>query len=73
MFEDVNEEFSQVPVVLNKFSRWKSFEPSQYGDAYVSLCLTKILGPFVRYNILFWNPLKEVMNKIRPSKHTELE
>ncbi|KAL1455900.1 hypothetical protein WDU94_000665, partial [Cyamophila willieti] len=64
VFEDVNEEFSLVERVVAKFARWKKFEPDQYGDAYVSLCLSKILGPFVRFKILFWNPLTQPLKSL---------
>uniref|UniRef100_A0A8D8U288 PAX3- and PAX7-binding protein 1 n=1 Tax=Cacopsylla melanoneura TaxID=428564 RepID=A0A8D8U288_9HEMI len=68
VFEDVNEEFSLVECVVAKFARWKKFEPDQYGDAYVSLCLCKILGPFVRFKLLFWNPLTQPLKSLEEER-----
>lgn len=59
MFDDVNEEFSQISSILRKFEEWRNYDFDSYKDTYVSLCLPKILGPMIRLSLVTWNPLGE--------------
>ncbi|XP_068953449.1 intron Large complex component GCFC2 isoform X2 [Petaurus breviceps papuanus] len=58
VFEDVNEEFSDVQKILLKFQQWREQFPDSYHEAYASLCLPKLFSPFIRIQMLDWNPLK---------------
>ncbi|XP_074141422.1 intron Large complex component GCFC2 isoform X8 [Sminthopsis crassicaudata] len=58
VFEDVNEEFSDVQKILLKFQQWREQFPDSYYEAYASLCLPKLLSPFIRIQMMDWNPLK---------------
>uniref|UniRef100_G3VKY6 GCF C-terminal domain-containing protein n=1 Tax=Sarcophilus harrisii TaxID=9305 RepID=G3VKY6_SARHA len=58
IFEDVNEEFSDVQKILLKFQQWREQFPDSYYEAYASLCLPKLLSPFIRIQMMDWNPLK---------------
>ncbi|XP_078005025.1 LOW QUALITY PROTEIN: intron Large complex component GCFC2 [Phascolarctos cinereus] len=58
VFEDVNEEFSDVQKILLKFQQWRERFPDSYHEAYASLCLPKLFSPFIRIQMLDWNPLK---------------
>ncbi|KAH8265209.1 hypothetical protein KR038_001439 [Drosophila bunnanda] len=56
-FEDVTDEFSKVELILMKFYAWRKTDMSSYQDAFVSLCLPKLLAPLVRHELLLWSPL----------------
>ncbi|KAH8346901.1 hypothetical protein KR059_002008 [Drosophila kikkawai] len=56
-FEDVTDEFSKVELILMKFYAWRKTDMSSYQDAFVSLCLPKVLAPLVRHELLLWSPL----------------
>ncbi|XP_067118345.1 PAX3- and PAX7-binding protein 1 [Centruroides vittatus] len=58
IFEDVIDEFGTVQGVKSNFERWKNEQLTSYKDAYVSLCLPKVLSPFVRAELVKWNPLE---------------
>ena len=54
---DVVEDFSTLEGVKQRFEAWKQEDPESYTDAFVSLCLPRIVSPLVRLQLLFWNPL----------------
>nr|GMD37771.1 transcriptional repressor ILP1 [Ipomoea batatas] len=57
IFSDTNDEYSQLAVVVDKFERWKKGYSSSYRDAYMSLSIPAILSPYVRLELLKWDPL----------------
>ncbi|XP_071999793.1 intron Large complex component GCFC2 [Engystomops pustulosus] len=59
IFDDVNEDFYQIKNVLAKFHEWRERFPETYYDAYISLCIPKLLGPLVRKQLINWNPLQD--------------
>ncbi|XP_017466846.1 PREDICTED: PAX3- and PAX7-binding protein 1 isoform X1 [Rhagoletis zephyria] len=59
IFNDVNDDFYKVELILMKFYAWRKTDMNSYKDAFVSLCLPKILGPLVRFEMLSWSPLLE--------------
>lgn len=58
LMDDVIEEFSSVDLVLKHMFEWKNKYMESYVEAYVNVCLPKLLGPLVRLEILTWNPLE---------------
>lgn len=58
LFDDVVEEFYDVQIILSKFNDWRDKHPDSYNDAYIGLCLPKLLSPFVRLALLHWNPIE---------------
>ncbi|XP_074050327.1 intron Large complex component GCFC2 isoform X2 [Macrotis lagotis] len=58
VFEDVTEEFSDIQKILLRFQQWRERFPDSYYNAYASLCLPKLFSPFIRIQMLDWNPLK---------------
>ncbi|XP_030376119.1 PAX3- and PAX7-binding protein 1 isoform X2 [Scaptodrosophila lebanonensis] len=58
-FADVTDEFCKIDLILMKFYAWRKTDMSSYKDAFVSLCLPKLLSPLVRYELLLWSPLLE--------------
>lgn len=44
IFSDVNDEFSQFELILKRFAMWRQTDFDSYKDAYVLLCLPKVIG-----------------------------
>ncbi|XP_061083659.1 GC-rich sequence DNA-binding factor 2 isoform X2 [Conger conger] len=57
IFVDVHEDFSDVRNILSKFEEWRVLFPESYDNAYISLCLPKLLTPVIRHQLIGWNPL----------------
>uniref|UniRef100_H2YE17 GCF C-terminal domain-containing protein n=1 Tax=Ciona savignyi TaxID=51511 RepID=H2YE17_CIOSA len=58
LFEDVVEEFCDIKCVLKHFETWRAQHSNSYNDAYIALCIPKLLVPFIRHATILWNPLK---------------
>nr|XP_003219082.2 PREDICTED: PAX3- and PAX7-binding protein 1 [Anolis carolinensis] len=58
VFEDVLENFSSIDCIKSQFEAWRSKYLSTYKDAYIGLCLPKLLNPLIRLQLLTWNPLE---------------
>ncbi|KAH8335439.1 hypothetical protein KR074_002077 [Drosophila pseudoananassae] len=56
-FEDVTDDFCKVELILMKFYAWRKTDMASYQDAFVSLCLPKVLAPLVRHEMLLWSPI----------------
>ncbi|XP_076799807.1 PAX3- and PAX7-binding protein 1-like [Clavelina lepadiformis] len=56
-FDDVIEEFCSLNCVLQRFKEWKQKQPDSYNDAYIALCIPKLIVPLIRHTMIFWNPL----------------
>jgi uncharacterized membrane protein YheB (UPF0754 family) len=52
IFEDVQEEFSSVSKIKEKFEQWKFSHPDSYKLAHCGECAQKVFAPFVRLEIL---------------------
>ncbi|XP_063771336.1 intron Large complex component GCFC2 isoform X2 [Pseudophryne corroboree] len=59
IFEDVHEDFFQLKNILSKFHAWRKQYPESYYDAYINLCLHKLLSPLVQMQLIGWNPLED--------------
>ncbi|XP_058057791.1 intron Large complex component GCFC2 isoform X1 [Anopheles bellator] len=57
VFADASEEYGEIGGILGKFEDWREHDMAAYRDAYVSLCLPKIIGPLIRLQHITWNPL----------------
>uniref|UniRef100_A0A3Q3QDA0 GCF C-terminal domain-containing protein n=1 Tax=Monopterus albus TaxID=43700 RepID=A0A3Q3QDA0_MONAL len=60
VFSDVKEDFCNVKKVLSHFEEWRGSYSDSYHNAYISLCLPKLLNPIIRHQLLPWSPLKDV-------------
>ncbi|OCT91246.1 PAX3- and PAX7-binding protein 1 [Xenopus laevis] len=58
VFEDTLENFHSIDCIKAQFETWRSTYYSTYKDAYIGLCLPKLLNPLVRLQLLTWNPLE---------------
>ncbi|XP_073442704.1 intron Large complex component GCFC2 isoform X2 [Dendrobates tinctorius] len=59
IFDDVHEDFCHIKNILSKFHEWRERFPETYYDAYISLCIPKLLSPLVRTELIGWNPLQD--------------
>eukprot|EP00850_Spirogloea_muscicola_P018222 SM000164S02284 [mRNA] locus=s164:321624:323860:- [translate_table: standard] len=57
VFKDAAEEFASLGRVKERLEDWKSRYPSAYRDAYCSLSAPALLAPYVRLELLRWDPL----------------
>ncbi|KAJ0235347.1 Transcriptional repressor ILP1 [Hirschfeldia incana] len=59
VFSDASEEYSQLSRVKERFEKWKRDYSSTYRDAYMSLTVPSIFSPYVRLELLKWDPLHQ--------------
>lgn len=59
VFSDVKEDFYDVKKILSRFEEWRRSYSDSYHNAYISLCLPKLLHPIIRHQLLPWHPLKD--------------
>lgn len=59
IFSDVVDDFSTVKGILSKLETWKATDIEAYSDAYVSMCIPKMISPLIRLQLITWNPIKE--------------
>lgn len=58
IFEDVHDDFCNIQNILLKFQQWREKFPDSYYEAFISLCIPKLLNPLIRLQLIDWNPLK---------------
>ncbi|KAK8958870.1 hypothetical protein KSP40_PGU002949 [Platanthera guangdongensis] len=57
VFSDAADEYSKLSVVKERLERWKKQYLPSYRDAYMSLSAPSIFSPYVRLELLKWDPL----------------
>lgn len=57
VFRDAADEYASLGAVKRQLEEWKAQQPTSYRDAYVSLSAPAIFAPFVRLELLAWQPL----------------
>ncbi|PON75389.1 GC-rich sequence DNA-binding factor [Parasponia andersonii] len=72
IFSDASEEYSQLSVVKERFEEWKRDYFSTYRDAYMSLSVPSIFSPYVRLELLKWDPLHEKTDFLNMEWHSLL-
>ena len=58
VFDDVHEDFYSLDVIIRRFEEWRLLYPSAYSEAYIDLCLPRVFAPFIRLEMIEWNPLE---------------
>ncbi|KAL2774112.1 intron Large complex component GCFC2 isoform 1 [Daubentonia madagascariensis] len=58
VFEDVHDDFCNIQNILLKFQQWREKFPDSYYEAFINLCIPKLLNPLIRVQLIHWNPLK---------------
>ncbi|KAL3131084.1 hypothetical protein ABBQ38_000395 [Trebouxia sp. C0009 RCD-2024] len=57
VFADASEEYGSLAAVKHRLEQWKQQQPGAYADAYMSLTVPAVMAPFVRLELLQWDPL----------------
>lgn len=57
IFADAAPEFASLDRVKDRMEQWKRQQPAAYRDAYASLSAPQLFAPFVRRELLSWDPL----------------
>ena len=57
VFADATEEYGSLAAVKDRLEKWKQQQPGAYADAYMSLSVPAVMAPFVRLELLRWDPL----------------
>jgi hypothetical protein len=55
---DVEDDYCGIEQILPHILNWLVIDPRSFEDAYIPLCLPKLLSPFIRLQMLKWRPLK---------------
>ncbi|KPJ17828.1 GC-rich sequence DNA-binding factor 1 [Papilio machaon] len=63
VFADALPAWRSVRGVCARVSRWRRSQPALYNDAYVADCLPKLLAPYIRHELILWNPLADEDNE----------
>jgi GC-rich sequence DNA-binding factor len=58
IFDEVVEEYCELPQILQRFDEWKKKDINAYKEAYVHLCIPKIVSIFVRAEMILWTPFE---------------
>ncbi|XP_057810117.1 transcriptional repressor ILP1 [Salvia miltiorrhiza] len=59
ILSDGADKFSQFSMVVEKFEKWKTGYATSYRDAYMYKSIPAIFSPYVRLELLKWDPLHE--------------
>lgn len=51
------DEYCTIRGILSKLESWRETDRDAYMEAYVSLCIPKIISPIIRLLLLTWNPI----------------
>lgn len=58
IFDEVVDEYCELPQILMRFDEWKKKDLNAYREAYVHLCLPKVVSIFVRAQMILWSPFE---------------
>jgi hypothetical protein len=58
VFSDTAEDFASIQAIKDKFEYWKFNHPQSYKDAYCSVGLPTLFAPFIRLELLRWEPFE---------------
>ncbi|KAG9456794.1 hypothetical protein H6P81_001302 [Aristolochia fimbriata] len=59
VFSNADDRFAKLSLVKERFSDWKNYDQRGYSDAYMPLSAPAIFSPYVRVELLKWDPLYE--------------
>ncbi|EGG21355.1 GC-rich sequence DNA-binding factor-like protein [Cavenderia fasciculata] len=59
VLEDVDDEYSQLELVRDKFQNWKQKNYSSYKKINLAYIIPAIFAPFIKLQLLQWNPLQD--------------
>lgn len=63
VFVDTLDDFCHIERVMARFVDWLSLDEQSFKNAYIQLCIPKLISLFIRLEMIDWNPL-EVRRRI---------
>ncbi|KAJ1694676.1 hypothetical protein LUZ63_011374 [Rhynchospora breviuscula] len=72
IFSDASNEYSNLKDVKERFEGWKQLYASVYRNAYVSDSVLAVFAPFVRLELVKWDPLYQFTDFLGMKWHKEL-
>ena len=57
IFNDTDDDFASIEVIKNRLETWKKDFPRQYEATFMGLSVPALFAPFVRLELLQWDPL----------------
>ena len=57
IFNDTDDDFSSIEVIRDRLETWKKDFPRQYEATFMGLSVPALFAPFVRLELLQWDPL----------------
>lgn len=57
VFVDADDEYGSLPAVKRRLEAWKRSHPEAYANAYAADSVPAIFAPFVRNELLSWDPV----------------
>ncbi|KAJ4815515.1 GC-rich sequence DNA-binding factor-like protein [Rhynchospora pubera] len=72
IFSDASNEYANLKDVKERFEGWKQRYPSVYRNAYVSDSVLAVFAPFVRLELVKWDPLYQFTDFLGMRWHKEL-
>jgi hypothetical protein len=57
IFSDVDDDFASLIAVRDRLEAWKSSFSGQYDATFMALSVPALFAPFVRLDVIAWNPL----------------
>lgn len=57
VFSDVMDEYCTVRGIISKLESWRETDMDAYTEAYVSLCIPKMISPIISLQLITWNPI----------------
>lgn len=58
IFNDASDDYVDISNILTRFIDWITVDNSSFEDAHIPICIPKLLSPFIRLQLLDWDPLK---------------
>jgi hypothetical protein len=59
IFSDTIEDYSSISKIKSKFFEWKDQYEKSFNDTYCNLSLQKVYAPFIRLELIGWDPLSK--------------
>jgi hypothetical protein len=59
IFSDTLEDYSSISKIKSKFFEWKDQYEKSFNDTYCNLSLQKVYAPFIRLELISWDPLSK--------------
>ncbi len=56
LFSDTDDDFASISAIKEKFENWRFRQHQSYRDAYCAFSLPTLFAPFVRLQLLRWDP-----------------